>query len=267
MSSLKKNLPTWHLRSELVIWALGAAALFVGLAAIIYLEPLLPVDIGLSQSVQEAINASRLASLIKAGLFGVSFFGYAAGSIAVVASILFLFIGYHYHREAGFAVLAASVAGLGSLLLKILIHRARPSRELVTIFDFQTTGSFPSGHVVFYTVFFGFVLLALVSTPKIPRRLRQFLAGFCGFLILTVWLSRIYLGAHWLSDVIGGYLLGGLFLLVLAFFYLEPHKQPRVMELVLLFLECLLNIFSGLGQKSDRIVLAQGMASDKVNKR
>jgi undecaprenyl-diphosphatase len=71
---------------------------------------------------------------------------------------------------------------------------------------------FPSGHVVFYTGFFGFLWFLSYTLLKRSRR-RTVLLWSLAALVALVGPSRIYLGAHWASDVIGGYLLGSLALL------------------------------------------------------
>jgi undecaprenyl-diphosphatase len=71
--------------------------------------------------------------------------------------------------------------------------------------------SFPSGHVLLYTAFFGFLLFLAYMLLK-PSFSRTFLLVILGSLVALVGLSRIYLGNHWASDVTGAYLLGSLWL-------------------------------------------------------
>ena len=86
--------------------------------------------------------------------------------------------------------------------------------------------SFPSGHVVFYIHFFGF--LFFLSYVLLRRgRLRRAALVLTGFLISIIGVSRVYLGAHWPSDVVGAYLAGGLWLMLMIEVYrrLEIRKQ------------------------------------------
>ncbi len=93
--------------------------------------------------------------------------------------------------------------GGGSLLnifLKHIFHRQRPVLEnpLVTL----TSYGFPSGHTMGATLFYG--LMALFAVGWCVSWQSRVLAGnIAGALILLVGLSRIYLGAHYLSDVMG----------------------------------------------------------------
>ena len=78
--------------------------------------------------------------------------------------------------------------------------------------------SFPSGHVLFYAAFFGF-LCFLGSTLLKGSWLRALLLIGLGALIALVGLSRIHLGQHWFSDVLAAYLLGSVWLALTVYVY------------------------------------------------
>src|SRR5579859_1399826 len=103
----------------------------------------------------------------------------------------------------------------GSVLnavLKRLARRPRPKAPLVRLLFPRVLGSsFPSGHVMFYTVFYGF-LTSLAFSLLHPSRTRTVLVTSCAGLITAVGPARIMLGAHWASDVTGAYLAGGVWL-------------------------------------------------------
>jgi undecaprenyl-diphosphatase len=102
--------------------------------------------------------------------------------------------------------------------VKDLIQRPRPAVGLVNVISTLTSYSFPSGHVMFYLGFFGFVAFLVFSLLK-PSLKRSLLLVFLCSLIILIGLSRIFLGQHWASDVFGAYLLGSLTLVAIIQFY------------------------------------------------
>lgn len=104
----------------------------------------------------------------------------------------------------------------GSLLEAILKRLfARPRPPIVSADSY----SFPSGHALCSMVFFG--LLAWWAGRADPKRL-IFYRSLAAFIILLVGISRVYLGAHWPSDVMGGYFFGFCFL----WFWLKVTQRP-----------------------------------------
>ena len=115
--------------------------------------------------------------------------------------------------EAYFSIFASIGSTILGTLLKIVIHRPRPELGLISVLVQLKDKSFPSGHVLLFTSFFGFLLFLSLYVFK-NKILGPVIGALSGFLVLTIGISRIYLGAHWASDVLGGYLLGMLFLIV-----------------------------------------------------
>jgi membrane-associated phospholipid phosphatase len=150
--------------------------------------------------------------------------GFLPQSILVILMIAFALYIYGLHWESLTSLLAAAFAGTTTELIKVIIQRPRPTSDLVDVFSALTSYSFPSGHVMFYMSFFGFVWYLSYSLLKRSWQ-RSFLLGFFGSLILTIGVSRIYLGHHWSSDVLGAYLLGGLTLLAIVLFYHWGKKR------------------------------------------
>jgi undecaprenyl-diphosphatase len=103
------------------------------------------------------------------------------------------------------AVSGAAGWGLDSLL-KVLIARPRPDSALVHVTDHSPGYSFPSGHAFFYTWLASSV--ALLFSSLLPSWLRVPTLVVCGLLIVVGSLARVWAGAHWPSDVVGGALLG-----------------------------------------------------------
>lgn len=103
--------------------------------------------------------------------------------------------------------------GVGSLL-KLLFNRSRPLTEYAANIWLDKL-SFPSGHTTGATVAYG--LLALLAWQFLPQPWNYIATILLGIFVVLVGVSRIYLGAHFPSDVIAGWLLGGLALIVIVF--------------------------------------------------
>ena len=109
------------------------------------------------------------------------------------------------HYRLAYSMGATIIAMGANGLLKHYIHRPRPDTLYVSNMYFQTS-SFPSGHAFGVTVVCG--LLAYLSLKYIAAPLSYWTASGLAVFILLVGISRIYLGAHFPTDVIAGWLLG-----------------------------------------------------------
>jgi undecaprenyl-diphosphatase len=110
------------------------------------------------------------------------------------------------HRVSAVLFFGVVVGGwLLESLIKIVYHRARPDLwpALVT----EKTFSFPSGHATMSTLFYGAVAALVLHLYKNPT-IRAITLALATLVILGVSYSRIYLGAHWATDVAAGILLG-----------------------------------------------------------
>jgi undecaprenyl-diphosphatase len=112
-----------------------------------------------------------------------------------------------WRRDAGALrlLLVVPVAMLLNVALKVLMQRPRP--QLHEPLVHLATFSFPSGHAVASTVFYG-VMCALVFTHARSRAVRSAAALVAVAMVLLVAFCRVYLGAHYLSDVIAGVAVG-----------------------------------------------------------
>jgi undecaprenyl-diphosphatase len=105
-----------------------------------------------------------------------------------------------------------------------MIQRPRPTGDLVAVVSMLDSYSFPSGHVMFYIGFFGFLFFLTFTLLK-HSWMRSLLLTLFGGLIVLVGISRIYLGHHWASDILGASLLGGLTLTFILQFYRWGKKR------------------------------------------
>jgi len=139
--------------------------------------------------------------------------GFGNAPKVVIITVIAL-MACNKRREAFFL----TASGLGgwfiAMQLKHLFASARPTSDVVNVFHQWPTGSFPSGHLVFYGCYFGF--LYFIAREKLPAKsiFRPLVLVTLAVLIALVGLSRLYLGEHWLSDLPGSYLLGAFWLYV-----------------------------------------------------
>ena len=148
--------------------------------------------------------------------------GWSAWWIAILTGAVFLI----RKRFAAGAILLAGV-GLGALanrILKSTIGRPRPTDDLIEVLIEYPNLSFPSGHVVFFVQFFGFLLYLAARSSKGWQH-STIMILIC-WPIALVGISRVYLGAHWPSDVLGGYLVGGIALGLMLRKYEQLHRSP-----------------------------------------
>jgi undecaprenyl-diphosphatase len=202
----------------LALYALAALSI-VGLIILVRNYPLSSFDFYVTHELQE-IKSGRFTGLMKfISLFGNS--GMMPGSVIFVSLLFFV---NHYHRESRY-ILAVLIADVLSFLVKLLVNRPRPTLEDAIVMLKFHYPAFPSGHVVHYVVFFGFLIAVMVVKKKIPLWCRTSIGIFSAFLIVSISVSRIYLGAHWATDVVGAYLFGFIFLGALLTFYLKEHIE------------------------------------------
>ena len=117
----------------------------------------------------------------------------------------YLFIRHKNWKFMAQTVIVLLLSTVTNILLKSVINRARPSHEhLVEV----NSLSFPSGHSMSAMAFYGF-LVYLTAVTKIPMVLKIVLITLLCVTILSIGISRIYLGVHYPSDVAAGFI-GGL---------------------------------------------------------
>ena len=128
-------------------------------------------------------------------------------AFAAVTGAVVVFLAWRRWAAAGMSAFTL-VPVLCNYLLKELAARPRPEYAIMGLDP--ASFSFPSGHAVF-AAYFGGCLIYLAEGIPGPRRGIQILLGVWA---LAVGVSRVYLGVHWPSDVVGGFILGGLALLI-----------------------------------------------------
>lgn len=209
------------------IFFLGAGLLIAGILMNGFLElleelsqkQLAPFDDAIAGFV-ETIRSQPLTDFFTtASMFGdQEFYFIATPVLAIVFYLVFKRL-----RKALRLTLALIVASLINLLLKDFIERPRPKGEhLVEV----ATSSFPSGHTVSSVIFYGF-LIYIFWRSNLKKSFKIVLTVLLSAIILSIALSRIYLGVHYTTDVGAGFLAGGFFLMIfiLAFYVTDYIKN------------------------------------------
>lgn len=136
------------------------------------------------------------------------------------------FVGKKDKRYGWFLLITVILGVLAKEYLESLVQADRPEAfGCAVLTPFSDGYSFPSGHVTYYVIFFGLLIYFAWQYQKEIWAQRLLLAST--LLLAFIGYSRYYLGAHWIADITGGYIFGGLFLF-LAFktykFYLEKAR-------------------------------------------
>jgi undecaprenyl-diphosphatase len=124
--------------------------------------------------------------------------------------------------DAKFLTIALVAATALDRPLKLLVHRPRPLADIAGVMP--TSFSFPSGHVLFATVFYGGLTVVLLRLRVVPSAVVWTLAG-C--LILLVVASRLCLGVHYPTDVMGGLVSGFVCLTLTMWIVKFPAQAAR----------------------------------------
>ena len=164
----------------------------------------LPGDLALTRSLQKLPPDSTLGTLL-------SYAGEVVWFLAIAALAVALLM--RRWLAALFILLASLTSVFICEALKLLVASPRPSADLVRVVDPQQSYGFPSS-----TAFLAVVLLGMLGY-LIWRPGRYSAVVACAvlpLLVLLIGLSRVYIGEHWATDVVGGWLFGGAWLLVLV---------------------------------------------------
>ncbi len=187
-----------------------AVVLFVGMTAAILFFPAF-------QDIDERISGV-VRDVHVPGFVAVAEFLTTLGSGVVMAALTVAGVAFlllkRWRAEAVLLALTMAAGTAAGSVLKQVIDRARPGIEVARI-PVPETYSFPSGHALSAFLFFGIVaFLFFVRAREVGVKFGGVIA--CTLLALGVALSRVYLGVHFLGDVIASWLLGSAFLTAFA---------------------------------------------------
>ena len=184
-------------RQWLAPLTIAVFALFALDTYLVATQGLLPFDIPIAVWVQR-FPWGPIAAVFN--LMNVTA-GYPQGVVGALAVIL-VFI---WDRRGGWLMAIGAISSLLDNELKVMLERHRPTPDLVHIVTPAPGFSYPSGHAVFFT-WISF-MLAFSIAPRIRPRYRWIPWVAAAVAIVLGCTARVWAGAHWPSDVIGGFLL------------------------------------------------------------
>lgn len=190
-----------------------SGTLFMMLALIDTSTGLLSVDLQITRALQ-----SFHYPLITKTMILISWFGYSPQSYMIVILSTIAFFYAHLRWEAVISAVSSFCVAELDQLVKLLVRHPRPAADQVHVFLLLKDYSFPSGHVMFYTIYFGF-LWFLAFTMLDHSWERTISLTLLSIPVALVGISRVFLGEHWASDVIGGYIFGGIMLTIFIYIY------------------------------------------------
>jgi undecaprenyl-diphosphatase len=196
-------------QGTLILFAVG----FALLTFLVKTVPSFAIDLLITKTIQE-VNFPPFTWLMSL----ISWPGFSPQSVIITTLIILLIFGLGLHWEAVMALIAAVFSTAINVLVKDLIQRPRPLAGQVNVIDILNSYSFPSGHVMYYLGFYGFVAFLAFTLLK-PSIKRSVIIWIIGVFVGLVGVSRIYLGQHWASDVLGAYLLASLTLVAIVEVY------------------------------------------------
>ncbi len=194
-------------------YMIAAVAVFIILAVLAKTIAYFTFDVTITRAIQ-SFNPGWFDALMRA----LTWIGFTPQAYVItLAILLFLYAsGLKWETVVTLAsVVGSSALGLG---IKVLVDRPRPSADLVNVISQLKDYSFPSGHVLFFTTFIGFVLFLAYTLLKHAWWRTGLLVILLGMIAL-IGPSRIYVGQHWASDVVAAYLLGSVWLALSILIY------------------------------------------------
>ncbi len=192
-------------------------ALFTLLAVWVAYNPVLAIDVTITRAFQENQSPWLRYTMIAASFIG----NVSALSLGLIILTAVLFWIVDLRLEAIIVVVVSATSALLNWLIKLVVARPRPSASLVEIIQATSGQSFPSGHVMSYVAFWGLLFSLGVILFRGKHWWRTALLIISALFVVLVGPSRIYLGDHWATDVLGAYLIGGLLLSLSLWIYLN----------------------------------------------
>ena len=170
------------------------------------------IDNAIYETIIKIMNSNITAIMIF-----ISLLGSAITLITLALASIFLVKDKKYSK---LIMLNLALSFILNRILKLIIARPRPPRLRLVI---ENGYSFPSGHSMVSFAFYGF-LIYLINKNLKNKKIKYPLIILLSLLILLIGISRIYLGVHYVTDVLGGYIIGLIYLIV----FIKVLKKKKI---------------------------------------
>jgi membrane-associated phospholipid phosphatase len=140
---------------------------------------------------------------------------------AIVGLTAVLFWVFRHRLEAVSILLVFELSVHLNPLVKLFVNRPRPTATTVRVLEAAGGASFPSGHVMSYVAFWGLLFMLGACVFKRKSWWQRAILLLSALFVVLVGPSRVYVGAHWATDVLGAYLLEGALICFALLLYLK----------------------------------------------
>ena len=198
---MKKNIKWIILAILVIVFAFITYAVVTGKSA--------DFDMNVYKAVTRVTNPA-LDKIFKV----ITFFGSVIGIVVFVVAVLI------FMKDKKKALwIAGGTAGATILnnIVKFIVRRGRPAEPLFRILVIEKSYSFPSGHTMGSVGFYGMIMFFILRS-NLEKSKKIIYSTLLTLLVLAVMISRLYLGAHFATDVIGGAVAASAFLIVFTHF-------------------------------------------------
>lgn len=187
------------IRVRMLAVAIAAAVAVGAITAVVVMHPYLSLDAQLEDDIQ-ATNWGPLTLTFP-------FFTWLGGPGGIPMQVFVILLVLLLNRRAWRLALAGLAGGLSYLLIVNVVNRPRPTPDqILRVTEHPGSTSFPSGHLIFITISAAVLMLCL-GHRYLPRWARPIGWAVVAGMVVAAGLDRIYVGAHWPSDVLAGALI------------------------------------------------------------
>lgn len=188
--------------------------IFIITSVMVYTGKDMLIDSYLYEFISKYFISDNMTRIVK----GITFFGDVLGILIAFIISLIVF----RNKKINICIISnLIIVSIFNYLLKIIFMRERPNINPLVV---ENTYSFPSGHSMVSMAFYGY-LIYLIYNHINNRVVKYLFIGILSILIFLIGISRIYLGVHYTSDVIGGFCFSIAYLIIFIYFSKKVIKK------------------------------------------